>query len=579
MQIIPSYPDLASITIDIWCFEEEADSVRLVVSQDIGSKSLVLSDLQPPPICRFLKMTFTGRYGMTGTRCKIPMGAFFGHVVIVEREGYADPVMKYINNPKSNTAVQLKVLNALFEDVHCRYCLSSSKLQEYLQPFLNNETSNMAHMQAFLNKTRDLDESNQGYLKIMATYEECIYFQYQLNLIKRVIDRIESINSPRTRKTVVAVPDLSTDKLRVLSECLIEVLLHCVASYTEDLSTLMNKDICNLLFDTIIAIGDTHTQLAMCSLLVRVCGFQSWWGQFIASIFNRLFSVKNTQIFPQDRIFFLLTYLGRKSISMGTCRTLLVDSILKAIAELLVPLSQNTTAGLWHNTDLTQLSWLLLFLSVCSDDGPEKKESNNYRWDFMSGEGDMAKARMTMCNNNQRNFSRSFKKRYIQKQPINAATHNPEKYSMLNQDYLLFTSNPVQLEQALRHHDQQLKKLQSTIKGKMQSFGDYFNEITNKKQQQKVNESSSSRAFQSTSSQTAAETPISIDTDSSFDKALKNIKTSNMIVVIRGLIGLILTMDFTCNMDLFLLICKVSDDSLYAYRRKLKTSTRIPDIV
>lgn len=305
--IIPAYPDLASIAIDIWCFEEEADSVRLVVSQDIGMKSLVLSDLQPPPICRYLKITFTGRYGMTGTRCKIPMGAFFGHVVIAEQEGYADPVMKYIKNKKSNYVVQLKVLNALFEDVHCRYCLSSSKLSEYLQPFVNNETSNMAHMQAFLNKTKENvdDTNNQSYAKILATYDECIYFQYQLNLIKRVIDRVESISNPILATPKITIQTLCTDKLRVLNECLIEILLHCITTYSsannDALAKMMNKDVCTLLFDTVITSGDTHTQLATCSFLVRICGFQSWWGDFIASIFNRLFSSKNTQIFPQDR--------------------------------------------------------------------------------------------------------------------------------------------------------------------------------------------------------------------------------------------------------------------------------------
>uniref|UniRef100_A0A336MXH4 CSON002646 protein n=1 Tax=Culicoides sonorensis TaxID=179676 RepID=A0A336MXH4_CULSO len=556
--IIPAYPDLASISIDIWCFEEEADSVRLVVSQDIGAKSLVLSDLQPPPICRYLKITLTGRYGMTGTRCKIPMGAFFGHVVIVEKEGYADPVMKYMKNKKSNTAIQLKVLNALFEDVHCRYCLSSSKLSEYLQPFLNNETSNMSHMQAFLNKNKESDESNQGYTKIYATYEECIYFQYQLNLIKRVIDRIESI-SPNPIPMQIeheSVQTLCTDKLRVLSESLIEILLHCIISNGSNamndatLTALMNQNVCSLLFETIIVSGDTHTQLATCSLLVRLCGAQPWWGDFIASNFNKLYSSKNTQIFPQDRIFFLLTYLGRKSISMGVSRTRVIDSILKAIAELLVPLSTSVDAGLgiWPNTDLTQLSWLLLFLSVCSDDGTEKKDTATYRWDFMSGEGDMAKSRLSMCSNNSRTFSRSFKKRYIQNKTT-TTSHLPEKYYISDALNLVGNGDMLTIKQQADH----LKKLQNSMKGKLQSFGDYFNEITTKKQLRAQAESS--RAFQSTSTQSGNETPI--DTDTVFDKGLKTIKTQNIIVVIRGLIGLILNMDFTCNMDLFLLTCKI----------------------
>lgn len=48
------------------------------------------------------------------------------------------------------------------------------------------------------------------------------------------------------------------------------------------------------------------------------------------------------------------------------------------------------------------------------------------------------------------------------------------------------------------------------------------------------------------------------DPENNFDKGLKAIRLSNILIVIRGLIALLLEMDFTCNMDLFLLTCKVS---------------------
>lgn len=45
--------------------------------------------------------------------------------------------------------------------------------------------------------------------------------------------------------------------------------------------------------------------------------------------------------------------------------------------------------------------------------------------------------------------------------------------------------------------------------------------------------------------------------ENNFDKGLKNIRLNNILIVIRGLIALLLEMDFTCNMDQFLLTCKV----------------------
>lgn len=55
--IIPACSDLVSLTIDIWLNREETDGERLAVASDIGFRPLVLADLQPPPLCRFLKVT------------------------------------------------------------------------------------------------------------------------------------------------------------------------------------------------------------------------------------------------------------------------------------------------------------------------------------------------------------------------------------------------------------------------------------------------------------------------------------------------------------------------------------------
>lgn len=54
--IIPCCSDLASLSIDIWTKKEEVDGTRLIVAGDIGNRSLVVCDLQPPPVCRYLKV-------------------------------------------------------------------------------------------------------------------------------------------------------------------------------------------------------------------------------------------------------------------------------------------------------------------------------------------------------------------------------------------------------------------------------------------------------------------------------------------------------------------------------------------
>lgn len=308
--VVPACNDLASLTIDVWCFDEESDCVRLAVCNDIAIKMMILSDLQPPPICRYLRMTFMGRYGMSATRCKLPMASFFGHNVILDEDSYTDPVMKIVTIKRNYLRNQLKVLNGLYEDTHCRYCLASSKLSDLLRPLLKTENSNMSHMKSYLNRLKDGDENNnQEYNKILSVYEECIMFQNQLNIVKNVIKRIENTLNEDKKKTldVISLSQLSTDKLHVLSECLIELLLHFVSTFnTQSISILhdfFDLETCNLLFKTLVINGDSNVRIATCSMIVRMCSHsvKPWWGDFFADLFTSLFSSQNTEIFPQDR--------------------------------------------------------------------------------------------------------------------------------------------------------------------------------------------------------------------------------------------------------------------------------------
>lgn len=56
--LIPTCGDLASLSIDIWTLGEEVDGRRLVVATDISTHSLILHDLIPPPVCRFMKVKY-----------------------------------------------------------------------------------------------------------------------------------------------------------------------------------------------------------------------------------------------------------------------------------------------------------------------------------------------------------------------------------------------------------------------------------------------------------------------------------------------------------------------------------------
>lgn len=151
-------------------------------------------------------------------------------------------IEKPINN---NIAMQLKALHSLYEDVHCRYSLSRSKLMELLDPLFNSYISNVAHMQAYLNKNMDPDNISIDHTKILNVYEECIGFQHQLNIIQNVLNRVDPTNnlSPTSVKHNNKSDNLSSvssDKLRVLSECLVEMLMHFLIEYGVKVTFYLN---------------------------------------------------------------------------------------------------------------------------------------------------------------------------------------------------------------------------------------------------------------------------------------------------------------------------------------------------
>jgi hypothetical protein len=75
--------------------------------------------------------------------------------------------------------------------------------------------------------------------------------------------------------------------------------LHACLSRTERLALESNfgnltpKAACNL--------SKKKTQISAGVLLMRVCGTQSWWGNFFGNVLQEFFHSENIQIFPQDR--------------------------------------------------------------------------------------------------------------------------------------------------------------------------------------------------------------------------------------------------------------------------------------
>ena len=67
---------------------------------------------------------------MSPAKCKIPLGTFYGHMVVLPGEDYAEFAanesnINNINDPVLQNTIesQYSILSALAEDVQCRYIL------------------------------------------------------------------------------------------------------------------------------------------------------------------------------------------------------------------------------------------------------------------------------------------------------------------------------------------------------------------------------------------------------------------------------------------------------------------------
>ena len=83
-------------------------------------------------------------------------------------------------------------------------------------------------MQHYLSQSKNPGESKeQPSAKILSTYQECIMYQHQLNTIRSVWQRLECWKSSESAP-VTTLATASSDKLRILAETLMDILLYTV---------------------------------------------------------------------------------------------------------------------------------------------------------------------------------------------------------------------------------------------------------------------------------------------------------------------------------------------------------------
>ncbi|CAB1343562.1 unnamed protein product, partial [Coregonus sp. 'balchen'] len=377
--LIPTCGDLASLSIDIWTLGEEVDGRRLVVATDISTHSLILHDLLPPPVCRFMKITVIGRYGSTNARAKIPLGFYYGHTYILPWESE----LKLMHDPlrgESEAASQpdvdqhLAMMVALQEDIQCRYNLACHRLETLLQNIDLPPLNSANNAQYFLRKP---DKAVEEDSRVFSAYQDCIQLQLQLNLAHHAVQRLR-VSLGAGRKVLPEAYDprelihnSSTEQLRTIIRYLLDTLLsllhsnngHAVPSV---LQSTFHAQACEELFKHLCISGTPKIRLHAGLLLVQLCGGERWWGQFLSNVLQELYNSEQLLIFPQDRVFMLLSCIGQRSLSNSG----VLEGLLNLLDSLLSPLQQPLAAAQRRTEgvlDVPMISWVVMLVSRLLD--------------------------------------------------------------------------------------------------------------------------------------------------------------------------------------------------------------------
>ena len=222
----------------------------------------------------------------------------------------ADSLPTIATSDQPQIVSQLSMYVSMLEDIQCRYSLACNRLVTLLTNVdLPQNTTTTS--QYYLKKLRKNDEDS----KVLQAYQDCILLQLQWNLAQRAIDRLQASLGLKVSSlpscehaSVALLKKASTDKLRVLTELLLDTLLSMTLTSPSipripvSLYSSFSPQMCEALFRNLCITGTRKMQIHGGMLLVRICGGQGWWGDFLGNILQEFFSAGQTAVFPQDRL-------------------------------------------------------------------------------------------------------------------------------------------------------------------------------------------------------------------------------------------------------------------------------------
>lgn len=426
---IPSCPDLSSLTLDAWSDGSKngplnkSQMTHVGMTLDICDHNLVLGNLMPPVICRYIKITVIGRYGTTNAESQLHLGHFYGRPLCLSQRVSAnlDPCSSVPSPPKKSMKEQeedsfrrenrksevvdllevchdpagqaailrsLNYLRAYQDDVECRYGLACCQLQSFL-------TCDTAHTNESGTDMRDYFmadyRSSSGFIghkdkasmdKLMYVYDKCIQLQTQMSRVISAIRYMDSIlGLTESAVSPFNEPCNNTagyDQLQTFCEFMITTMLgvpgvsNCSQFSTitvdpvVDSRDLFSLRACTEIFKNICCLANPRLRMQAACLLLSYCSSYSWWGQFLSNILvdslGCCASWLDIRELPKEHIFSLLLVLGQRSLVVPQKAENVIASLLKVVESYLSPFNCDLKPDVNDNF-LDLITWLFLYVT------------------------------------------------------------------------------------------------------------------------------------------------------------------------------------------------------------------------
>ena len=172
----------------------------------------------------------------------------------------------------------------------------------------------------------------------------------------------------------------------------------------EDHTTLLTLDrsLCESLFYKSCLVARPEVLVKVSSLLITTSSAQHWWPEFIAGLLKNLFSIGMSRVVVKDRVFLIVSYMAE--MSPGTSQ--IIECLSKILSDLLPVYTEGVQDELGFCmpaiADIQLLSWGLLLLlrlleryytqpptsklkdtTSTSTTTPSTAASKSSKWDFI----------------------------------------------------------------------------------------------------------------------------------------------------------------------------------------------------